>query len=447
LPRATPPVPVTTTLVGFDGNERCVSEVLMPADRDELRSLLASHERLAVRGSGLSYCMASGADHVPSISMRHLDRILQLDADAGTVRVEPGLTIGALLRHLVGEGFWFPVLPGHPEITVGGCVAFNTHGKTQHDVGQFADHVVALTLLHPDHGETVCTPEHNSDLFFLTVGGMGLTGWIVDVTLRIGVLAGGVLVRRAHPVTGFIEAVEIMERHDVDDVHLYSWNDGNRRGAGFGRGVVYEERFVSGAPQGRGSFRKLNAQRRGRFVPVPVWNRLTTSIVNRAYRALEIRRRPQQLPVLDGAFPINGKEAYFHAYGRRGFHEYQLIVPRDLWSGAVERVRTLIATSGACIPLASLKLFRGEPRYLWFRGDGVCLTLDTPAGERGRRLFAELDDLAVDLGAPVNLSKDSRLGADAVARIFPGYDEFKRRLDAHDPAHRVDSELRRRINV
>ena len=95
----------------------------------------------------------------------------------------------------------------------------------------------------------------------------------------------------------------------------------------------------------------------------------------------------------------------------------------------------------------SLKLFRGEKRHLWFRGDGVCLTIDGPANDATRRLFAQLDQLAVDLGAPINLSKDSRIEAATVARIFPGYDTFKRELHAHDPAGRIDSELRRRIDV
>jgi FAD/FMN-containing dehydrogenase len=436
-----------TTLVSFDGTEHAESELCTPADREELRALICAHERLAVRGSGLSYCLASGRDEVPTVSMRGLDRILELDTAAGTIRVEPGITIGALLRYLAELDHWFPVLPGHPEITVGGCAAFNTHGKTQHDIGQFVDHIVSLTLLHPDHGEIVCTPTENEDLFFLTVGGMGLTGWIVDITLRVSPIAGGALTRRAHRASDFVDAVEIMERFDADGVHLYSWNDGNRRGSGFGRGVVFEECFTSDARELGGSFRVLRPERRGRFVPVAAWNRLTTGIVNRAYFALETHRRPQTMPVLDAAFPINGKEGYFHAYGRRGLHEYQLIVPRDRWPEAVERIGGLIESNKACIPLASLKLFRGEPRHLWFRGNGVCLTLDAPANNRTRRLFTQLDELAVDLEAPVNLAKDSRIGADAVARIFPGYDEFKRQLDAHDPKRRIDSELRRRIDV
>lgn len=438
---------MTTTLISFDGTEGAEVTVLQPSTREELRDLIASHDRLAVRGSGLSYCLASAATGVPSVSMRGLNRIVGVDAAAGSITVEPGVTIGAMIRHLVDRGLWFPVLPGHPEISVGGCVAFNTHGKTQHDIGQFSDHVMSLTLMHPDKGTLVCSSEENPQLFELTLGGMGLTGWIVEVTLRISALAGPSLERRAHRTTDLVDAVETMERLDNEAAHLYSWNDGNARRERFGAGVVYEEQFRNTAERSLRRFRGLHSEKRGRWVPVPLWNRVTTTIVNRAFHELAARRRPHTMAVLDAAFPINGKEGYFDAYSRRGLHEYQFIVPRDRWENTVERVRELIDDTGACIPLTSLKLFRGEPKHLWFRGNGVCLTLDGPATERTRRLFTGLDELAIEMGAPVNLSKDSRLGADAASRIFAGYPGFVSALREHDPARRIDSELRRRIDV
>lgn len=437
-----------TTLVSFDGTEPArPTGVAEPTSTGEVTSALAGHERIAIRGSGLSYCQAGAATGATTISSRNLDRIIGLDRDAATITVEAGCTIGALLRHAVDHGFWFPVLPGHPQITVGGCVAFNTHGKTQHDIGHFGDHIVSLTLFHPDHGEVACGPDEHRDLFELTVGGMGLTGWIVAVTLRLQPLAGGAIRRQVHRAADFVEAVAIMEANDRAGTHLYSWNDASRTGRGFGRGLVFEETFVAGSRPATSRYRTLRPELRGRLVPVPLWNRLTTRLANAAYRRLESGRAPRTLPVLDAAFPINGKEGYFHAFGRRGFHEYQIVVPREEWAATVGRLRAMVRDHRACVTLASLKLFRGEPRHLWFRGDGVCLTVDGPATAPTRALFADLDRLAIDLGAPVNLAKDSRLGREAAARIFPGYAAFAEAIAAHDPARRIDSELRRRIGV
>ena len=143
------------------------------------------------------------------------------------------MTVGELVRFAVGRGAWFPVLPGHPAITVGGCVAFNVHGKSQHDVGCFSDHVVSLTLLHPDHGELVCSPNDNAGIFELTLGGMGLTGYIATITLQLQPLPGRGIRRTAHPVANLTEAVELMQSLAASGDGggtLYSWNDLNQRG-------------------------------------------------------------------------------------------------------------------------------------------------------------------------------------------------------------------------
>jgi decaprenylphospho-beta-D-ribofuranose 2-oxidase len=437
--------------VSLDGTESCISQLVEPEHRTSMRQLLSDSNAIALRGSGLSYALASAAPNATTISTRAFDRILSFDQVAGTVCVEAGISIGSLIEFLVGRGWWFPVLPGHPAITVGGCVAFNTHGKTQHDIGQFSDHIVELTLVHPDHGEIVCSPQAESTTFELTVGGMGLTGWIANVTLRVAPLPGDVLVRRTHGVDDYGGAVAMMESHGSSGAHLYSWNDASRRGRAFGRGVVYDERFEvaghDGADQANVRFRTFAPDRRGRYVPAPFWNRATTSAINRAWSTAARLRKIERMTVLDAAFPINGREAYFHLFGRRGFHEYQVIVPRDSFAETAERVRRSIERTEACVTLSSLKLFSGEPRLLWFRSDGVCLTFDAPATTSTQRFFDDLDKIAVDLGAPVNIAKDSRLDARTVRAVFAGYDEFRERLLAFDPHRRFDSALRRRIDV
>ena len=158
-------------LVSFDGTEACRGVLVEPDRYRDLRAVLAGPGPFAARGAGLSYCQASAGDGVTSISTRSFNRFRAFDGERLRLTVEPGVTVGELVRFAVGRGAWFPVLPGHPAITVGGCVAFNVHGKSQHDVGCFSDHVVSLTLLHPDHGELVCTPNDNAGVIELTLGG------------------------------------------------------------------------------------------------------------------------------------------------------------------------------------------------------------------------------------------------------------------------------------
>jgi decaprenylphospho-beta-D-ribofuranose 2-oxidase len=432
-------------LVSFDGTEVCQGSVAVPDRYRDLRALLAGPGPFAVRGAGLSYCQASAADGATTISTRSFNRFLAFDPVRMHVTVEPGVTVGDLVRFAVARGAWFPVLPGHPAITVGGCVGFNVHGKSQHDVGCFSDHVVSLSLLHPDHGELVCSPHDNPETFELTLGGMGLTGYIAVVTLQLQPLAGRSIRRIAHRVGTLTEAAELMRSLANSGGTSYSWHDLNLGGDRLGRGLVYIESFDDAAPASRVSYRALApGRRRG---PPFAGTRAVTRMVNAGYATRE-RLRPHQVrSVEDAAFPINGNEAYYRLFGRRGFREYQVLVPTDAWAAAAREVRRLVAAADVPVTLGSLKLFRGEPRLLWFRGEGVCLAIDVPAGERAHGLFAQLDRMALEHGALVNLSKDSRVDATTVRTLYPGYDNFRERLNDYDPKRRLDSMLRRRLDV
>jgi decaprenylphospho-beta-D-ribofuranose 2-oxidase len=432
-------------VVSFDGTETCHSPVEAPDRYRELRRRLGQPGPHAVRGAGLSYALASAMEGATSISSRYFDRLLDHDADRLQVTVEPGVTVGALVRFAVAHGAHVPVLPGHPAITVGGCAGFNVHGKSQHDVGLFSDHVVALTLMHPDHGELRCSRDENPDVFDLTLGGMGLTGFISSLTLQLRPLPGRGVHRAVHEVGDLIEAADMMAAQRDAGATLYSWNDLNRRGAGFGRGLVFVETFVDTSPPSRTTYNRLASGRRGRGRVAGA--RAAVAAVNVGFRGRE-RLRPAGIrSVEDAAFPINGSEAYYRLFGRRGFREYQLVVPTGAWAAVVPEVRRAVRAAGVPVTLGSLKLFAGDPHLLWFRADGICLAIDVPEGEGAHGLFARLDELAVAHGCPVNLSKDSRVEAATVRAVYPGYDDFRRRLHAFDPHRRFDSMLRRRIDV
>ena len=436
-----------TALSSFDGTESAAGELVRPAHVRELAEALASAGSVIPRGSGLSYCNASAGAGARSVSSIGLDRVLDFDAAAGTVIVEPGVRIGELATVAVRHGWLPPVLPGHPAITVGGCVGFNVHGKSQCRGGNFVACVDELQLLHPDHGEIECSRSKEPELFELTVGGFGLTGFITQVKLRLQRLGPEGLRRRRLAAGNLVDAVEIMEAH-LDDDAVYSWNDVNRRGDAFGCGTVYAERYeATPRSAGGGSYGDLSAESRMR----PGWPLLgswNARAFTRTFGILEsLRPASETLPLARGLFPIHGKELYFRLFGRRGFREYQMLLPRSSWAFAVEALECLLGHHPVPTTLCSLKLFAGETTLLNFCGSGVCLTLDVPATPAALPLFAALDELVVELGGIVNLSKDGRIGEALVRRVFPGYEAFRERLRRFDPSCRFDSSLRRRIGV
>ncbi len=440
-------------LVSFDRTETVTADLRRP---DRYRALTAAvgNGGFAARGGGLSYCMASAADGQTAIDMTRFNRVLGFDDTTGIIRVEAGATLGDIVRIGVPQGWLLPVLAGHPKITVGGSVAFDTHGKSQHDVGNFGDHIIELTLWHPDHGDIVCRPGENGDVFALTVGGLGLTGIIVDVTLQLVRLpepTGGFpgIERKRRPVGSLVEAVEVMTA-EAGEASMYSWHDLTRQGAKFGAGVVYVETHcvVDQPPTSR--YRDLAAGRPARLpfaLPINAIRRPTMQLANRAYRLLDDRMGTETGPVEDLAFPINGREFYFDGFGRAGFREYQFIVPVPSWPAVAERTASLIDRHDVTPSLGSLKLFSGVGPHLRFRTDGVCLAIDAPATPNALALFADLDRLVVDAGGRPNLAKDSRLPAAVVAATYPEYGVFCDGLAMFDPKRRVATALRERIDV
>ncbi len=434
-------------LASLDGTERATVEVRRPDRYRHLFAELSSETATIPRGAGLSYCGASFGAGVRSVSSRLFNRILDFDSASGELVVEPGLSVGELFHFALARGRYPPVLPGHPAITVGGCVAFNVHGKSQAHGGCFADHVIELGVFHPDHGEIVCSPEVEKELFELTAGGFGLTGFITRVKMRLAPLAGRGVRQRRLPVADLSEAVRVMEAECDDADCLYAWNDLNRRGAAFGRGMVYSERFASEGRVGTERFRDLDPVSRGRF-GVSFFRRPSAALFSRTYGWLETLKAKEALLDLEkAAFPIHGKEIYYQLFGRRGLREYQLLIPTPEWESAALELKRLIPESRVGATLGSLKLFKGRSSLLKFRGTGVCLAIDVPASRRAGELFSRLDELVVRSGGLVNLSKDSRVTGELAQRIFPEYRRFKDALAAHDPRRRFDSALRRRLGV
>lgn len=270
------------------------------------------------------------------MSTRLFNRMLAFDEASGLLTVEPGVCVGDLLRFAVSRGWYPPVLPGHPRITVGGCAAFNVHGKSQEHSGNFIDCVREIRLFHPRHGEVTCSRETGRELFELTLGGFGLTGFITRLDLRLERLAGRSVLRRRIPVRHLFEAVEVMRANAGAADVRYSWNDLNRRGDGFGRGVVYVESFETRAVEGTATFRPLSPGWRG----APLWNGPTTRLFTGTWGRLEaLRPREERLDLETAAFPINGRELYYAFFGRRGFREYQVILPLPGLGGGRARDR------------------------------------------------------------------------------------------------------------
>src|SRR5690349_2064379 len=208
----------------LDRHTVCECEFDEPDRYRELLSLTAARPLIG-RGAGVSYVAASFGAGATSIGMRRFNRILSFNEAERWIEVEAGITLGRLYEFLTARGLCLPVQPGHPQITVGGCIAGNIHGKNQFREGLFGDHVRSLKLFHPSHGLLDLSPEQNAEMFELTVGGFGLTGIIVSARLSLAPLPSTAMLVSHIPVGDLVEAfarlAELKACHDM----VYAWLD------------------------------------------------------------------------------------------------------------------------------------------------------------------------------------------------------------------------------
>lgn len=441
-------------LRSFDGGvrERCV--VVRPDRYRDLERLPDATPRI-VRGGGFSYAAASFGAGAVVQDFRRFDRVLAFDAALGRLRCEAGATLGKVFATAIGDGWYLPTQPGHPDLTIGGCLAADAHGKNPSQEGTFRRQVLGLTLFHPRIGSVAVGPEEGSALFELTCGGYGLTGHVVDVTLQLRRAPAACEVRRL-PAADLAHTVELLEEWEGRAALLYSWNDLTAGGAAFGRGFVSVGTAVDGAGAADGAARAAaGAVASGRYdrlpahasTAVPFWNRWSTGVFNRVYRRAMGLGGPRRLPLFDVLFPIASKAAYFKLFGRGGLLEYQVLVPRAAFADFARELGRGLRRFGVAPTLGSCKLFAGEGGGLRFDGRGVALAIDLPRRQAAPGLLELLDGLTVDAGAIPNAIKDSRLPAAVVARCYPGYEELRRRLRAHDSDRIYRSELSQRLEL
>ena len=439
------------SLVSFDGGVRAIAQVVRP---DHLRQIERMPEGVVriVRGAGYSYAAAGFGGGALVVDGRAFDRVLAFDAAAGRIRCEAGTTLARIHEVAAPHGWYLPVQPGYPLITVGGCVAADVHGKNHWRDGTFARVVEELTLFHPAHGVQTLDPKHGTDLFRLTCGGFGLTGHILSATLRLSPLPSTAILARTEGLESLEDAQEALARHASDAELVYTWHDLALRGARFGAGTIHSARFgqatgAAGRAPGVLPKRGITAESRAR-PGIRFFGGVTTALFNRAYHAW-LRASPGEriLPLRDFLFPVSRRTVYFRLFGREGFHEVQLLLPSETFRDVARELRRGVARLRPPLTLASCKLFRGTSSHVRFDGSGVCLALDFPRSADSGRFAEFLDEIACEANGRPNLAKDSRLSRAVAERCIPEIDGFREALARFDPRRLYRSELSERLGL
>lgn len=432
--------------------QRC--HVARPEKRATVQRLLDAGDQPSyiARGLGRSYGDAALNEDAGVVDDTRLDRLLAFDPDTGRVRVEAGVPLADLIDVFLPRGFFLPVTPGTKHVTVGGALAANVHGKNHHVDGAIAEHVERFTLATPAEGIVACSRDENPELFWATLGGMGLTGVILTATLGlIPVESAYVVLDRDR--TGDLDAT--LDAFDEDEAYRYSvaWLDTLATGDAMGRGVVMRGDHAPRDVAEAVTDDPLAVPERSRLsVPVtlPSWllNGATARAFNAAYHRANGPVDDEPVDLEAFFYPLDRVEAWNRAYGRDGFLQHQSVVPLDGGREAVRELVEAVVDSRLGSFLAVLKrMGPGDEGPLSFPMEGYTLALDLPRTTGVDALCDELDRITVRHGGRVYLAKDAMLDRATFDAMYSQAERFTKVKRRVDPDDRLSSSLARRVGL
>ena len=410
------------------------------------------------RGLGRSYNNAAQSAGGVVISTGRLNQIVSLDPGTGVVVAEAGVSLEQLMVAGLPHGWFVPVSPGTRQVTVGGAIAADVHGKNHHVAGSFAGHVTSFDILFPNADQAAphtVTREADPELFWATAGGMGLTGFITRATIQLKRVESALVKVDTVKTRDIDETMAVLAEHDQKYGYTVAWSDDLATGKNLGRSVITSGDFAS--------LDDLDAGRRAdpfafnpraildvpNLCPPGLMNPYSIRLANAAWYLKAPRLREHEIQTISQFFhPLDGIRNWNRVYGPGGFRQYQYVMPFGA-EAAVRRSFELVSAHRAPSFVTVLKRFgQADPGLLSFPAEGWTLALDFPARTRGLGpLLDELDKLVVAHGGRVYLAKDSRVSAAALEQMYPRLPDFRKLRAELDPHGAMASDLSRRLGL
>lgn len=411
--------------------------LLLLTDPEKAQTLIPQNAPGLPYGAGRSYgdvCLNEGGILWDCAG---LDHFLSFDEHTGIFRCEAGVLLRDIQRLVIPRGWILPVTPGTQIVTVGGAIANDIHGKSHHRQGSFGNHITHIRLLRTDGEIIECGPDNKPEWFAATVGGMGLTGIILDVEIQLQRVSSPWIEAETIPFTSLEEFFILNEESEQNWEYTVSWIDCLNSGRGL---------FM------RGNHREMNhgAPPRNRIVtmpftpPVSLVNTVSLRLFNTAYYLLNKRKKGKFTTHYQPFFyPLDNLLEWNRMYGPKGFFQYQTVVPKENGQQHIQTILKTIERSGEGSFLAVLKTF-GDKKpvgMMSFPRPGITLALDFPnKGAKTAQLFQELNAIVTEAGGCLYAAKDACMPK---ALFEQGYPQVTTFLDYKDPG--ITSGLSRRL--
>lgn len=387
------------------------AKFLQPRYLDELRTTVQAEQHMIARGNGR--CYGDSALSSSIISTLKLNRILSFDTDEGIMHCEAGLMLDEVLNVAVPKGFFLPVSPGTKFITVGGALASDIHGKNHHVDGVFSDHVLSFSIINEKGALVEVFPQ--DPMFAQTAGGMGLTGIIYSVCFRLKKIETSMMRIVKYRAKNLREIFDLFEEH-ADPTYSVAWIDCLSPGKKMGRSILILGEHATASEVNKKDMLKphkppgLNVPF---FFPNWVLNRWTVKAFNMVYyhNPMVKHGKPEIVHYDPYFYPLDAIHNWNRIYGKRGFTQYQFVLPKEVSYEGVSKILGIMQENGEASFLAVLKLFgksHGE-RYFHFPQEGYTLAVDFQVSKKVMAMLDRFDEIVKALGGKIYLTKDARM--------------------------------------
>ncbi len=382
-------------------------------------------------GNGRSYGDSCLNKEGISIDSGALDHLISFNPKTHILRTECGVMITEILKEFVTKGWFLPVSPGTQYVTVGGAIANDVHGKNHHRRGSFGNHVIRVAILRSDGEVVVCSRTENAELFRATIGGLGLTGLIIWADILLMPIDSPNLHVETQKFDTLGDFFDLSAASEWKYEYTVAWVDCASEKE-MGRGI-----FIRANHCTRASDKRTANLSKGSRLPFNLPGYLINNMTSRAFNALYYNAHPpgtleQELSYGKFFYPLDRIKNWNRLYGKKGFFQYQCVVPLEDAKKTIRYILDTVRTSGNASSLAVLKIF-GDIQsvgMLSFPRQGVTLAMDFPnRGNRVLNLFDHLDRIVVDVGGAVYPAKDARMSAENFKHFFPRCYDFKEFID------------------
>lgn len=396
------------------GNFPVVEKEIRAEDSlEKIKDFVLEHNEIIARGNGRCYGDAALSEHI--FSTKRLNKFISFDRLNGIIECESGMLLSEVLEVVVPQGYFLYVTPGTKFITVGGAVASDVHGKNHHSEGCFSEYVLEFSLLDENAEIITCSRTENSQKFWATIGGMGLTGIILSVKFKLKNIETAYVREECIKADNLDEIFKLFDESE-NWTYNVAWIDCLQKGANIGRSILMRgEHALRHELPNKLAEKSLRIKKRTIpqipfYFPEFVLNKWTVKFFNLLYFKMQRSRVVKKCVDYEEFFyPLDVVEDWNKIYGKKGFIQYQMVIPKEKGKEGMRRILESIEASGNGSFLAVLKLFgKDNPEaYNAFPKEGYTLALDFKVNKKLKNLVAQLDEIVEEFGGRIYLTKDS----------------------------------------